>query len=189
MRNTIALFGGFALTVCAHSAYAASVTAQSGLAFTSGGTCTVTGNTANLGNFSSTDTVRTYVEKFGSTSSLSAPTASAVTLATVDCSNGLAYSVAIAGNRDDKAANVVRAGQVSSDVFSVVPQLTSVDSTSVTKMYIHGADDLSTYYGSGNGKGQILSGYWVISSPSDELLDQALDVGSYSASATVTVNF
>ena len=132
MRNTIALFGGFALTVCAHSAYAASVTAQSGLAFTSGGTCTVTGNTANLGNFSSTDTVRTYVEKFGSTSSLSAPTASAVTLATVDCSNGLAYSVAIAGNRDDKAANVVRAGQVSSDVFSVVPQLTSVDSTSVT---------------------------------------------------------
>lgn len=189
MKKILSFVGGLAIAATAGSAHAATATANAGLTFTSGGTCTITGNVVNLGNFSATDTVAAYAQKFGSTTSQATPTANPVTLTTVNCTNTMAYNVSIKGNGTNNVAKVKRAGPVPVDVFDVVPQLTHINNTTVTKKYIHGDTTENTYFGTGTGAPQVFSGYWPVSNPSAGQLASLIEAGSYSADAVATVDF
>lgn len=189
MRKFIVFVGGLAIATAAGSAHAGTATANAGLTFTSGGTCTVTGNIANLGNFNSSDNLEVYVAKFGTTEDPVTPTAAPVTLTTVNCTDAMAYTLAIKGTGANNVAKVKRAGPSPADVFDVVPQLTQVNSNNVPKQYIHGDTTENTYFGTGTGRPQVFSGYWAAANPNSSQMALPFGVGSFSAEAIATVNF
>ena len=182
---------GAGLLASAGSAQATTATAVSGLQFTSGGTCSVTGNVVQAGNFQATDTGATYAAKQGKMvgTTYTAGSATAATLATVSCSNGVLYSLTIGNSAGNNFGAPVFLNAGTTTIFTVYPYATQINGSAITGTQLTG-DTLGHILSStGTGSAQVVSGFYVMGDPTGAQLSATLAAGSYAGTATATVSY